>query len=153
MKRLVLIFCVLFAALSASAIADSNTMMSSAMTPTIAMPDSLKWTPLKGFQGAWVAVIYGTPDKPGSGEYAERLKMNDGVKFPVHYHLQTEQVTVLSGTIMVGIGSKFDASKMTSFGPGAFAAIPAHLNHYAQAKGETIIEIHGNAPDSLVIVK
>ena len=153
MKKMLLIFCVMFAALSASAIAGSNTMMSSAMSPTVVTPDSVKWTPMQGYDGVWVAVIYGTPDKPGSGPYAERIKMNDGVKFPPHWHAETEEVTVLSGTILFGLGDTFDPSKVKAFGPGTFAAIPAKVHHYAQAKGTLVLEVHGNAPFTMTMVK
>ena len=149
MRKMFLVFFVLCVALTASAYA----MPTTAMAPTVVMADSVKWTPMKGMQGTWSAVIYGTPDKPGSGPYAERLKMADGVKFPAHWHLQLEEVTVLSGTLMVGVGDKFDASKLTALGPGSYVAIPAMLHHYAMAKGDTILELHGNAPVSMIMVK
>ena len=154
MKKVVLIFCVLFAALGAGANAGStNTMMSSAMAPTIVMPDTIKWMPLEGMQGAWMAVVYGTPKVAGSGQYVIRYKVNDGVKFPVHYHTQLEQVTVLSGTLMVGLGDKFDASKLTALEAGSFASIPANVHHYAMAKGETVVQVQGPAPVSMEMVK
>jgi len=152
MKSVSLILCALCVVLSASAIA-SSAKMTSAMSPTIVMPGGVKWSPVPGVANCWVATIYGTPDKAGSGEYAQRYKLADGLKFPVHYHLQTEQVTVLSGTLLVGLGDKFDASKLSPLAAGSFVAIPAHLNHFAQAKGETILEVHGMAPASMVMVK
>lgn len=149
MKNLLLLFCLFSVALSASAYA----MPTTAMAPTVVMAGSIKWTPMKGMPGGWSSVIYGTPDKAGSGPYAERLKMTNGFKFPPHWHSQLEEVTVLSGTLMVGVGDKFDASKLTALGPGSYVAIPAMLHHYGMAKGDTIIELHGNAPVSMNIVK
>ena len=149
MRKMFLVFFVLCVALSASAYA----MPTTAMAPTIVMAGSVKWVPMKGLEGAWSSVIFGTPDKPGSGPYAERLKLADGVKFPPHWHAQTEEVTVLSGTLMVGVGDKFDASKLTALGPGSFVAIPAMLHHFGAAKGETILELHGNAPETTTFIK
>jgi quercetin dioxygenase-like cupin family protein len=148
MKKALLSLGLLCVALAASAIASA-----SMSAPTVVMPDSVKWSPMSGMKGVWSATLYGTPSKAGSGQYAERLKFSDGVKIPVHYHPQPEQVTVISGTLMVGVGSKWDASKLTALGPGSYVAIPAMLKHYAQAKGETIVEIHGDAPDAMMMVK
>ncbi|HWY21604.1 MAG TPA: cupin domain-containing protein, partial [Candidatus Acidoferrum sp.] len=55
-------------------------------------------------------------------------------------------VTVLSGTIKVGMGDQFDASKMMSFGVGSFAYLDPSMHHYAAASGETVIQIHGMSP-------
>jgi len=121
--------------------------------PTIVLPSAVKWVAGTGAEkGTWSAVLYGHPDKKGS-EYAVRLKFPDGFKFPAHVHGAAEQVTVISGTLLVGLGKKFDASKLTALPPGAFAEIPPNVPHYAAAKGETIIEIHGVGPESMTMVK
>jgi quercetin dioxygenase-like cupin family protein len=121
--------------------------------PTIVLPSAVKWVAGTGDEkGTWSAVLYGDPTKKGS-EYAVRLKFPDGFKFPAHAHGGAEQVTVLSGTLMVGLGKKFDATKLTALPAGSFAMIPANLPHYAAAKGETVIEIHGIGPESMTMVK
>ena len=64
----------------------------------------------------------------------------------------TENVVVLSGTLMVGLGDMMDASKMPPLGPGSVASVPAGLHHYAMSKGDTIIEVSGIGPDTLTPV-
>ena len=121
--------------------------------PTIVQPSAIKWVAGTGDEkGTWSAVLFGNPDKKGS-EYVVRLKFPDGFKFPAHVHGGAEQVTVISGTLLVGLGKKFDASKLTALPPGAFAEMPSNVPHYAAAKGETIIEIHGVGPGSTTMVK
>jgi quercetin dioxygenase-like cupin family protein len=120
--------------------------------PTVIMPSSIKWTPVKGMTGVQTAVLWGDPTQSGS-QYALRYSVADGVKFPVHTHPMLEQVTVISGTFMVAVGSKWDATKLTALTPGTYVAIPPNLPHYGQAKGATILEVHGIGPDKFVMVK
>jgi len=71
----------------------------------------------------------------------------------VHTHPMLEQVTVISGTFLVAVGSTWDASKLTALPAGTFVAIPPNTPHYAQAKGATIVEVHGIGPDKMDMVK
>ncbi len=110
-------------------------------------PDQVKWGPAPPFMppGAQLAVVEGDP-MASSGDYTIRLKMPDGYKIAPHYHPLRENVTVLSGTLKVGMGDQFDASKMMSFGAGSFAYLDPSMHHYAAASGETVIQIHGMSP-------
>lgn len=110
-------------------------------------PDQVKFGPAPPFlpAGAQLAVLEGDP-MAASGDYTIRLKMPDGYKIAPHTHPQRENVTVLSGTLKVGMGDKSDASKMMSFGAGSFAYLDPSMHHYAAASGETVIQIHGMSP-------
>jgi mannose-6-phosphate isomerase-like protein (cupin superfamily) len=68
------------------------------------------------------------------------------LKVAPHTHPNRENVTVLSGTLKVGMGDQFDVGKMMSFGPGSFAYLDPSMHHYAAAAGETLIQIHGMSP-------
>lgn len=72
--------------------------------------------------------------------------MPDGYKAAPHIHPQRENVTVLSGTLRVGMGDKWDDTKLMSFKAGSFAYLDPSMHHYAGAWGETIIQIHGMSP-------
>jgi len=52
----------------------------------------------------------------------------------------------VSGTLKVGMGDKFDVSKMGDYPWGSFAYIDPEMHHYVMASGETIVQIHGQAP-------
>ena len=128
------------AMLAGPASADSTNMT----TPTIVTPDKLTWSPIKGVDGAWMAVIYGDPTKAGS-LYTMRIKLADGTKVPMHTHNDTERVTVLSGSVMFGANSA-DMSQAKTYGPGTFVLIPAGVPHWVVAKGETILQSTGMGP-------
>lgn len=126
-------------------------LKSNASTPTIVMPDDLKWAPVNGLTGVQMAVVWGDPTKPGP--YIMRLKLDDAATVPPHWHPDDERVTVLSGTFMVGVGDTIDPSKMKTLGPGAFVYIPQGVHHYAMAKGVTIVQASGMGPFAMNFVK
>lgn len=115
-------------------------------------PDTIKWgdPPPVLSPGAQLAVISGNP--AGAGPYVIRLKMPDGYKIMPHWHPTQENVTVLSGEFHIGMGDKFDEAGMQALPAGSFAAALAHQHHYAVAKGETIVQVHGTGPFKLVYV-
>jgi mannose-6-phosphate isomerase-like protein (cupin superfamily) len=110
-------------------------------------PDQVKYGAAPPFlpPGAQLAVLEGDP-MASSGDFTIRLKMPDGYKIAPHTHPNRENVTVLSGTLKVGMGDQFDAGKMMSFGAGSFAYLDPSVHHYAAASGETVIQIHGMSP-------
>jgi mannose-6-phosphate isomerase-like protein (cupin superfamily) len=110
-------------------------------------PGQVKYGPAPPFlpPGAQLAVLEGDP-MASSGDFTIRLKMPDGYKIAPHTHPNRENVTVLSGTLKVGMGDQFDAGKMMSFGAGSFAYLDPSMHHYAAASGETVIQIHGMSP-------
>jgi hypothetical protein len=136
-KSLVLILVLAAAALMAQSGAAHNAFT----------PDQVSWGPAPPFvpAGAQLAVLEGDP-MATSGDYTVRLKMPDGYKFPPHWHPKRENVTVVSGSFKVGMGDKFDASKMMVFPAGSFAYMAPDMHHYAMAVGETIVQVHGTAP-------
>jgi hypothetical protein len=110
-------------------------------------PDQIPYGPPPPFvpAGAELAVLEGNP-MGATGDYTIRLKMPDGYKLAPHWHPKRENVTVISGTLKVGMGDKFDESKMMGFPAGSFAYLDPSMHHYAMASGETVVQIHGIAP-------
>jgi hypothetical protein len=98
-------------------------------------------------KGAKLALLQGDPAK--AGPFVMRLQLPKGYKVAPHSHSQTENVTVMSGTFMVGMGDKADAKTMKTMNVGAFGSIPAKTNHYAMAKTPVILQIHGEGPFDL----
>src|SRR5216684_8739566 len=139
MKRALVLLAVLFAGftLAAQKLAEHVKTYS---------PDAIQWgaAPDALPPGAQLAILEGDPTKPGS--YTMRLKMPDGYKIPPHHHLRREHVTVISGAFKVGMGDSFEAAKMNEFAPGSFAYLEPTVHHYAMAKGETVIQLHGAGP-------
>ena len=112
----------------------------------IVTPDKIKWGPAPPAlpAGAEVAVLSGNPKK--SGLYTMRVKLPDGYKVPPHWHPVDENVTVLKGTFNVGRGEKFDQDATQELPPGSYVHMPKTMRHFAWAKGETIIQVHGIGP-------
>ena len=115
------------------------------------MPADMKWQPFPGNPGVQMAVLSGDPSK--TGDYTIRLKLPDGTKFPPHTHPMTENVTVLSGTLMVGLGNTMAMAKMTALPAGTFVSIPKGLAHYAMAKGVTVLQLSGEGPEGMTMIK
>ena len=110
-------------------------------------PDQVKFGPAPPSlpPGAQLAVLEGNP-MGDSGDFTVRLKMPAGYKIAPHWHPNRENVTVLSGTLKVGMGDKFDAANMMSFPAGSFAYLDPDMHHYAMSSGAAVIQIHGRAP-------
>jgi len=139
------------ATITAGARADDS-MMTSAMKPVIFTPSTVKWEAGTGeFKGLTVAWMSGDPTK--AGPWTVRLKAPAGAKFPVHYHNDTEMVTVISGTFAAAIGDKFDASKLMALPAGSYVVIPAGMKHYAMAKTDCIVQLSGTKPFAMVMAK
>ena len=107
--------------------------------------DELKWgdAPPNLPRGGQVAVLYGNPTKKGT--FAIRLKMPDGYKIPPHWHTQDEQLTIVSGTLVIHMGDTMDAPAH-DLGVGAFHFLPSKAHHAAEAQGETVVQINGQGP-------
>jgi hypothetical protein len=118
--------------------------------PTVADPDKLEWkaAPPSLPTGQDRVILQGDPSKPGS-EYTFRARMPDGYRVPPHWHSVDENVTVLKGTFMMGMGDKFEESAGMPLKVGTFATMPKKVHHFVWTKGETIIQVHGIGPYSV----
>ena len=101
--------------------------------------------------GMEIAVLHGDP-MGEAGDYAVRLKFPDGYRFPSHYHPRAEHVTVLSGTFLLAMGEVENYEAVKTYAPGSFLYIPAEDPHYGGATGETVIQLHGEAPFEIILV-
>jgi quercetin dioxygenase-like cupin family protein len=100
--------------------------------------------------GAKLAVVEGNPAE--AGPYTMRVLLPNRYRIPPHFHPGIEHVTVIRGTFRVGMGDKFDGSAMTPLPAGAFAALQPGVRHFAEAAGETVIQLHGTGPWTLTYV-
>jgi hypothetical protein len=103
-------------------------------TPSVEMGGTLR-----------LAVIQGDPTKPGR-TYTLRLSCTDGLKIAPHWHPTTENVTVVKGAAAVGMGSKWDDAALKDVSLGGYFSAGPLMRHFAQCKGDTILQVHGIAP-------
>ncbi len=94
--------------------------------------------------GAKFTVLQGDPGK--KGVYTIRLKIPSGYRIPPHTHPTTENVTVISGTMNFGMGATFDDKSGKAVEAGGFASMPAGMEHFAWATGDTVVQVHGVGP-------
>lgn len=103
-------------------------------TPSVAIGGTLR-----------VAIIQGDPMTAGR-TYTLRISCTDGAKVAPHWHPTRENVTVIKGAAAVGMGSKWDDAALKNVPTGGFFWAEPHMNHFAECKGDTIMQVHGVAP-------
>jgi quercetin dioxygenase-like cupin family protein len=116
------------------------------------VPADIKWqdAPASLPKGAKMAVLDGAPSK--EGHFVIRVKMPDGYTIAPHTHPKDERVTVLSGTLHFGMGGKLDKKAAKALTAGSYARAPAGMQHFAWAKGETIVQVQGEGPFTIKYV-
>jgi quercetin dioxygenase-like cupin family protein len=109
-------------------------------------PSDIKWTdaPPMVPKGAKLAVLYGDPGKDGL--FVVRVKMPANYRVAAHSHPTDEVVTVLSGTLLVGMGDKLAPAAVHPFPAGSLVVAPAQANHYVMTKQPVVIEISAMGP-------
>jgi ketosteroid isomerase-like protein len=109
-------------------------------------PGELKWgdPPPSLPPGSRIAVVSGDPTQ--AQPFVLRAQVPAGYRVAPHWHPGDEHLTVLSGTIALGMGEKFDEAAMTSIAPGGYAALPAETRHYFLAKTRSTFQVHGMGP-------
>jgi quercetin dioxygenase-like cupin family protein len=134
--------------LLAAIVASAGASALAAPAPTVVAPSQIQWTPGTGpLKGAQVANLFGSPAKPGA--FVTRIRMPDGLVLSPHYHPVLENVTVLQGTLLIGVGDKVDQAKMIALPAGSFFSVPPNVHHYAMSKGDTIIQLNDVGPWSM----
>jgi quercetin dioxygenase-like cupin family protein len=103
----------------------------------------LKWTPI--IKGCEIALLEGNLDAEGQ-PFVARFHCSDGAKTPPHWHPTDENITVLRGVFLVGMGESFDKSKLRPMNVGSFMLMPKQMRHFGIAKGDLILQVHGIGP-------
>jgi quercetin dioxygenase-like cupin family protein len=109
-------------------------------------PDDLKWVDIPSLPpGAKIAVIEGPLSE--AVPFTFRLKFPANYQIPAHWHPAVERVTVLSGTLYMGVGDKLDMQKSASLPPGNMMIMQPKTNHFAWTKEEeVVVQLNGTGP-------
>ena len=115
-------------------------------------PDDYDWAdgPASLPPGARAMVIEGNPKAEGA--FTLRLWLPANYDIAPHYHPADEHVTVISGSLYMGMGESADPEAAQALPPGSFAMMKAGTRHYAFTREETIIQLHGIGPWGLTYV-
>jgi quercetin dioxygenase-like cupin family protein len=130
----------------------AGTIAAFAQDHTLLQADQMTWAaaPAALPGGAQIAVLYGDPAKEGL--FAFRLKVPAGYQIPPHIHPGIEAVTVISGTVKLGMGETADEAKTEMLPTGSFFALQPGTAHYLFAEGETTVQINSNGPWGITYV-
>ena len=124
--------------------ADASTAPASAhllvTAPSITWGDPPPMLP----PGSKIAVISGDPTKPGP--FVLRLQLPSGYSVPPHWHPATEDVTVLAGTVALGMGDTVDEAAMKDLTAGGYVSLPAEMRHYVRARSAATLQIVSTGP-------
>jgi len=108
-------------------------------------PAELKWADTgPQFPNTQLVIIDG--DAAKSGPVTLRWRCPSKYKFLPHTHPGTERVTVVSGNMLIGIGKRYDESKLTQVQTGGYLVVPAEAPHYGECTEETVLEVHTVGP-------
>ena len=115
-------------------------------------PD-IKWGPAPPVfpPGAQFAVVQGDPSVAGA-LFTVRLRFPNGYILPPHTHPTDENVTVLRGTFLVGLGPDFSKDALTALKEDGFITAPANMAHFATTRGITEVQVHAIGPFQLTYV-
>jgi quercetin dioxygenase-like cupin family protein len=119
-----------------------------AMKSTRVKPDELTWKANPSLPpGAQVATLTGDPTK--AEVVVQRVKLPPNYKVPPHTHPVAEYGTVISGSIGLGDGEKFEAKGDMSTA-GTFYVRPVKHAHYAWTGSEgAIIQVQFTGPGAI----
>jgi hypothetical protein len=112
----------------------------------------LDWSPAPPSlpPGAKIAVLHGDPGKPGP--FVIRLMTPGRYKVAPHWHSQDEVLTVISGTLFIGMGDRYEPSTARGLQAGGFHYLPGRSHHYAYSRKPTIVQISGTGPFDITYV-
>ena len=67
-------------------------------------------------------------------------------------HPIDENVTVMSGSVHIGMGDKLDTSKGEELGTGGYLHMPKGMHHYAWTTEETVLQNNGVGPAGITYI-
>jgi quercetin dioxygenase-like cupin family protein len=128
----------------------SQTLAQHASEHIMLAPSELIWTDLPALPGVKVAVIEGPLDKATPIMF--RLKFPANYKVAPHWHPGIEHVTIISGTLHMGVGDQFDQAKTRALATGSVAIMQPGTHHFVWTGEETIGQVHSIGPWSVTYV-
>jgi ketosteroid isomerase-like protein len=126
---------------------NADTPPAAPSTPHVmAAPSALKWgtAPPSLPAGARMAVVSGDPTQ--AVPFVIRAQMPAGYRIAAHWHPTDEHVTVLSGTVALGMGDTFDQAALRDVPTGGYFVAPAEMRHFFAARTAATIQVHGMGP-------
>ena len=111
---------------------------------TALVPQDIRWfTPPSYTDGRQRAYLLG--DSRTGGDWIDRVRIPGGARVLAHTHPHDETVTVIEGTWYLGVGERFDETKLKGYPAGSFIIIPTDVPHFlATRDGPVIVQASGH---------
>ena len=127
-----------------------NALAQTGLEPVRLAPDDLDW----GADASAVRRVNIAGDNETSGLYAYRARFPDGFRNQPHFHPDDRIVTVISGTLQMGYGERFDEGALRALRAGSVWTEPGNQPHFVWARdGEVIIQVVGVGPSGTTQVQ
>jgi hypothetical protein len=95
--------------------------------------------------GAKLSILEGPMNQ--AVPFTARLRLPANYRIPPHWHPAIEHVSVLAGTLYMGLGDKLDTSQGMPVRRGDFAVMQVKTPHFAYTTDEAVeIQLHGVGP-------
>lgn len=132
-------------------IGDPDSAGTAAAARVLVTPASITWESAPGLPpGAKRALLVGDPAK--AGPFVARMQFPAGYRVAPHWHTGSENVTVISGTMSVGMGDAFDEATMQDLPAGSYYFVPPNTHHYVMTRTAVIGQVHGIGPLDRIFV-
>ena len=133
--------------LSVALVALAGPVLADDKQHIVVKPEGLNFTENRALpRGAQTAVL---ADYAKTGVHVRRHKFPANYKVPPHTHPDIETVTVVSGSLGVGVGETFNPQG-EMLKPGSWFMMPARHPHYVwTGSEETILHVHGTGPGGI----
>jgi quercetin dioxygenase-like cupin family protein len=109
-------------------------------------PNEMTWGPAPPSlpAGAQAVVLYGDPAKEGL--FAFRLRTPKDYAIAPHTHPRPEIVTVISGSVRLGMGTTANKETAKVLPAGSFFALSPGMAHYYFSDEDSVIQLNSSGP-------
>ena len=120
--------------------------------PAPLQASEMKWGPAPPVLPAGAQFLVLTGDPASKGLVTMRMKLPAGYVIPPHWHPTDELVTVISGSMALGMGDKVDHKASKTLTAGGYGAAPANMHHFAWTKTGAVIQVNLMGPFAITYV-
>jgi quercetin dioxygenase-like cupin family protein len=120
--------------------------------PAPLQASEMKWGPAPPVLPAGAQFLVLTGDPASKGLITVRMKLPAGYVIPPHWHPTDELVTVISGSLALGMGDKVDHKVSRTLTAGGYGAAPANMHHFAWTKSGAVVQVNLMGPFAMTYV-
>ncbi len=102
------------------------------------------WGPDAFPLGIHAAIVEGDPDL--AEPFTMRLNFPPKYRIEPHWTTREQRLTVLSGSISLGLGDRFDPKKLELYGEGSYLVLPARTRYFMTSQRGSVLELRSQGP-------